>query len=192
VGATEPEPPLPYDRIEEDWELVIGAPDANTNAPQIINVIAPIGDLSEDYVVFEVNHCTQPDYFDGGMQLQMWSDDEYYSNHTPQPIRVLAEPNETIRYTLAMSIEQGHLKVRVLNGTSVTWGSFGSNNFVVSRPARRPNLSQYSTRVSTENSRIAFAAHRVDRFVLKQVRYYQNGTLVKTDEAAQQLHPPVE
>uniref|UniRef100_A0A7C2P014 Uncharacterized protein n=1 Tax=Schlesneria paludicola TaxID=360056 RepID=A0A7C2P014_9PLAN len=126
------------------------------------------------------------------MQLQMWSNDEYESNYTPQPIRVLATPGETIRYTLAMSIENGMLKVRIKNGTSTTWGDFGGDHYVVSRPARVSDLSRYSTSLSTAKSRVGFAAHRVNKFALKMVRYYMNNQLVRVDETYQQLYPPAE
>jgi hypothetical protein len=183
---------VPYDRIEEDWEIVVTEPDPDTHAPQLINVMSPTGDLSEDYGVLELNHCTQPEYVEGGLQLQFWSDEEYQLNYTPQPSLLLAIPAETIRYTVAMSIENGHLKFRVKNGSSTSWGNFGNDSFVVSRPARRPNLSNYSTAVSTSKSRVAFAAHRVEKFSLKRVRYYFNNELVKTDETVRQVHPPVQ
>jgi hypothetical protein len=192
LTAAAQEATVPYDRIEEDWEIVIAEPDPDTHAPQLINVISPTGDLSEDYGVLELNHCTQPDYLEGGLQLQFWSDDEYQLNYTPQPSLLLAIPNETIRYTVAMSIETGHLKFRVRNGSSTSWSTFGGDNFVVSRPARRPNLSAYSTDVSTAKSRVAFAAHRVEKFVLKRVRYYKNNELVRWDWTDRQVHPPVE
>jgi hypothetical protein len=192
LTAAAQEASVPYDRIEEDWEIVVAEPDPDTHAPQLINVMSPTGDLSEDYGVLELNHCTQPDYVEGGLQLQFWSDEEYQLNYTPKPSLLLAIPAETIRYTVAMAIENGHLKFRVLNGTSTSWGTFGGDSFVVSRPARRPNLSAYSTSVSTAKSRVAFASHRVEKFSLKRVRYYHNNTLIKTDETVQQVYPPAE
>jgi hypothetical protein len=183
---------VPYDRIEEDWEIVVSEPDPDAHAPQLINVMSPTGDLSEDYGVLELNHCTQPDYVEGGLQLQFWSNDEYQLNYTPQPSLLLAIPNETIRYTFVMSIENGQLKYRVRHGTSQSWGTFGGDNFVVSRPARRPDLSAYTPAVSTSKSRVAFAKHRVERFVLKRIRYYKNNELVKWDWTDRQVYPPVQ
>jgi len=183
---------VPYDRIEEDWEVVIGEPDPDTHAPQLINVISPTLTLSQDYAVMELNHGTQPEYFEGGLQLQMWCDDEYHSNYTPRPSLLLSIPGETIRYTMAMSIEQGQLKVRVRNGTSTSWGSFGGDSLVVSCPARQPHLKNYSTSLSVAKSRVAFAKHRVEKFALKRVRYYHNDNLVKTDETVRQVYPPTE
>lgn len=183
---------IPYDRIEEDWEVVIGEPDPDTHAPQLINVISPTPTLTGDYGMLELNHGTQPEYFEGGLQLQMWRDDEYDSNYTPRPSLLLSIPGETIRYTMAMSIEQEKLKIRVKNGTSTSWGSFGGDSLVVSCPARQPNLSNYSTLLSVAKSRVAFAKHRVEKFSLKRVRYYHNDELVKTDETVRQVYPPTE
>jgi hypothetical protein len=183
---------VPYDRIEEDWEIVVTEPDPDAHAPQLINVMSPIGDLSEDYGVLELNHCTQPEYVEGGLQLQFWSDQQYKLNYTPQPSLLLAIPNETIRYTFCMSIENGQLKYRVRYGLSQSWGTFGGDNFVVTRPARRPDLSGYSPSVSTSKSRVAYAAHRVEKFVLKRVRYYKNNELVKWDATDRQIYPPVQ
>lgn len=181
-----------YDRIEEDWEFIVGEPDPDTHAPQLINVISPIRTLDEDYAVLELNHCTQPDYAEGGLQLQLWSDEEYRTNYTPQPSLLLAIPNETIRYTIVMSIENGQLKFRVKNGTSTSWGNFGSDAFVVSRSARRSDLSLYSPVLSANKSRVGFAAHRVEKFALKTVRYYRNNVLLQTDETVRQVYPPTE
>jgi hypothetical protein len=180
-----------YDRIEEDWEFVVGEPDPTTNAPQLINVISPVRTLTEDYAVLELNHITQPDYVEGGLQLQMWGNDEYLSNYTPQPSRVLTASNETIQYTLVMTVESGQLKVRVKNGTSASWGSFGGDSFVVTKVAQRADLSDYTPTLSAAKSRVAYAKHRVERFALKRVRYYRNNILLKTDETLRQVYPPV-
>ena len=34
-------------RVEEDWELVVGTPDANSDAPQVTCVISPTGDVDD-------------------------------------------------------------------------------------------------------------------------------------------------
>ncbi|OYW16746.1 MAG: hypothetical protein B7Z55_13950, partial [Planctomycetales bacterium 12-60-4] len=90
------------------------------------------------------------------------------------------------------SIENGKFKVRVRYGTSSTWGNFGGESFVVDCPARMPNLATYSPTVSTTKSRVAFAAHRVEHFVMKRIRYYQNGDLVQFDPTDRQVYPPQE
>ena len=186
------DPVIPYTRIEEDWELVIGEPDPDTHAPQVVNIISPWGDVSRDYAIFEINHSTQPEYLEGGVQLQLWRDERYYSNAGPYDCTLLSTPGETVTYTLSMAIYNGYLFVKVRNGSSLTWNSFGESSLILSCPARMPDLSNYTTNISSSKSRVAFAAHRVEKFALKKVRYYLNGELVKTDDTPRQIHPPVE
>ncbi len=181
-----------YDRIEEDWEVKVGEPDPDTHAPQIINVISPTGSLSKHYAILELNHSTQPEYDEGGLQLQLWSDEAYVKNATHTNATLLANASETIRYTLAMSISNGSLKFRVQNGSSTSWGSFGGDDLQVSCIAELPSLAEYSPTVSVGKSRVAFAGHRVDKFTLKAIRYYRNDELIKTEESPRQVHPPTQ
>lgn len=189
VGAADP---AAYSRIEEDWELVIGEPDPDVHAPQVVNVFAPTNSTTGDYAIFEINHSTQPEYLEGGMQLQLWRDDNCVSLAGPADELLLSTPGETLRYTLMMAIHNGQLWCGVRNGSSTTWGEFGAASLNVTCPARLPNLSQYSPDLSTSKSRVAFAGHRVERFVLKRIRYYQNGELVRTDNTARQVHPAID
>lgn len=182
----------PYNRIEEDWELIVGEPDPDTHAPQLINVISPTGDSSGKYGILELNHSTQPEYFEGGLQLQIWSGDECRDYATTTDSSLLNITGETITYTLSMALSYGLLRFRVKNGTSTTWGSFGGSNLYVSTPSTVANLSGYSTAVSVAKSRVAFAGHRVEKFSLKQVRYYIDSDVVKVDETFRQIHPAVE
>ena len=62
-------------RVEEDWEILIGTPDADNDGPQIMNVISPTGDITAQHAVLEINHQTFPDFYGGGMQLQVWTGD---------------------------------------------------------------------------------------------------------------------
>jgi len=188
--AADPVPP--YDRIEEDWELIVGEPDPDSHAPQLLNVISPTGDHAGKYGILELNHSTQPEYFEGGLQMQLWSGDECRETATTSDASLLATTGETIRYTLSMSISYGQLRFRVKNGTSSTWGSFGGTTLLVSSAATVPNLSGYSPALSAGKSRVAFAGHRVEKFALKQVRYYIDNQVVKVDEAVRQVHPAVE
>src|SRR5689334_22537223 len=59
-------------RVEEDWVLVVGQPDPNLDAPQVSCGISPLGDFDSAYVVFNLNHRSQPVYVPGGLQLQVW------------------------------------------------------------------------------------------------------------------------
>jgi len=176
-----------YDRIEEDWEIVVNEPDPATNAPQLINVISPTWHLLGQYSVFEVNHITQVDYQAGGWQLQRWNGDTYQANRTSTPAAVLSTTGETLHYTLAMSVNDGVLKFMLLNGTSQSWGNFGGSSEQLSVNAPVSNLNGYRTSLSVSNARVGFAGHRVGRFALKEVRYYSGGTVVLRDTEVHEI-----
>jgi hypothetical protein len=86
-----------FDRVEEDWEIVVTEPEPATNAPQLINVISPTWHTQAQYAIFEVNHITQPTYQQGGWQLQRWFGDIYRTARTSTPAAVLSTSGETIR-----------------------------------------------------------------------------------------------
>src|SRR4051812_32960283 len=75
VGARGDDGAAPITRIEEDWKLQIGVPSPEENAPQVFVVTSPTGDRDGLHAMFEINHVTLPDYFDGGLQLQAWNGD---------------------------------------------------------------------------------------------------------------------
>lgn len=177
-----------YDRIEEDWEVVIGEPSLEDEAPQILNVISPFTNHTTEYYVFELNHSTQPDYAKGGMQLQRWNGESVRSWVTSSNRNQLAFPGETITYTLRMRLIDGDLWVSARNGQSQTWGQFGSTEMRMWSPTSMANLNSYRTSNSVNNSRVGYASYRVTRFVLKEVRYYSNGELVQTDEDDRVVH----
>lgn len=177
-----------YDRIEEDWELVIGEPNPEDEAPQILNVISPHADHNQEFYVFELNHSTQPEYASGGLQLQRWNSDSVRSWKTSSDRSQLAFPGETITYTLRMRLFDDSLWVSVRDGKSQTWGEFGGDEMRLWSWTSLNNLDSYRTSNSVANSRVGFASYRVTRFVLKEVRYYSNGELVRTDEDDRLVH----
>jgi len=65
--------PIDIVRVEEEWELRAGEPDADVGAPHTSCVISPFGDVSQIHAVFNLNHQTLPDFVAGGMQLQVWN-----------------------------------------------------------------------------------------------------------------------
>ncbi len=184
------ETPTNVTRVEEDWELVIGEPSIDDTSPQIMSFISPTSRIDAECAVLELNHSTQPDYQDGGVQFQRWFGDFERIWRTPHTQNRLAIPGEKINYTMTMKIEIGLLKFGVRNGTSQTWGTFGGtsdqwNSGVASQYA---NLDSYSPAVSTKYSRIGYAANRVQKFSLKEVRYYRNDELVLKETGERIVH----
>ena len=172
----------PVVRVEEDWEVVIGVPEPDEDAPQIVTVISPYNSLDSVHAVFELNHSTLPSYGGGGMQLQKWFGDYPLSYHNSPSPSALAAANETVRFTMKMSVGEGKLQFEVVNGQSSTWGQFGGQGYLkTSTPTLLNDLSTYNTLVSTQNSRVGFASHRVKKLARTEVRYYSADELVSTD-----------
>lgn len=177
------ETPVNVSGVEEDWELVVGEPSVDDTSPQIITFISPTNRIDAEAAVLELNHSTQPDYQDGGVQFQRWFGDFERVYRAPHTQNRLATAGERIKYTMTMKIEDGLLQFGVRNGTSQTWGAFGGtseqwNSSVVSQYA---NLDGYSPAISATYSRVGYAANRVQKFSLKEVRYYRNNELIHKD-----------
>lgn len=170
------------DRIEEDWELVISEPDPNVEAPQVINILSPNGTTYGNYFLLELNHGTQPEYILGGRQLQHWFGESFRSQVTASAPGVLCIADESIRYTLALSIDDGVMKCQVRNGQSVSWGEFGgTSSDRLSTSTSLNSLNWYRTETSVNGAKIGYGSFRVSRFRLIEVRKYSDNQLVSRD-----------
>lgn len=188
-GIAEAAPPAGTVRVEEDWEVVINTPDPDGHAPQIITAMASRSELTDVHAVFELNHSTLPEYNAGGMQLQIWSGDTNLNHRHAYRFGLLSHNNEVIRYTMRMELKNGAIEFEVKDGTSSTWGDFGRYGwFRTSVATTQTNFVEYSPETSIKNSRVGFARHRVQRFFLKQVRYYSAAGLLATDETERVVH----
>src|SRR4051812_31238811 len=94
LGADYQTAPLP-DRIEEDWQVVLGKPDNTANCPQFSTVMSPTGVGSDPYLLFELNYRDQPRYRAGGLSAQLWRGRQFVSN-SDQGTAQCKTPNETI------------------------------------------------------------------------------------------------
>lgn len=179
-------------RVEEDWYVKIGTPDPASDSPQITTVIAPSWTLWGRYAVFDLNCATQPGFSSGGVQLQLWSDESILQTCSNTNWSSIHFVDEEIRYTSVMSIQDGNLVFEILNGTSSSWGTFGSGELKLQYPTWRDQLNFYSPEFSVYNSRIGYASHRVRNFTLERVRYYSQtgGGLIlnTTDNTPRVLH----
>ena len=177
-------------RIEEDWRVEIGTPSASEHAPQIVTVMSPLGHLEGPYAIFELNHSTYPDFAGGGMQLQKWFYETNFGYRNFPNYNLLDKPNEVIEFTTRMEITDGDLIVEIRDGSSETWNSFGGQGYLKMRYNYLPvsNLNAYKPEVSTRNSRIGFASHRVKKLMLKEVRRYSSEGLHLRDETDRVVH----
>lgn len=175
-------------RVEEDWYVKIGTPDPDYDSPQITTVLAPSWTLWGKYAVFDMNCATQPGFSSGGVQIQLWQDDAIIQTASNTNWASMHMINEEIRYTSAMSIANGNIVFEILNGSSESWGTFGNGELRLQAPTWRSHLAGYDPSFTTYNSRIGFASHRVRRFILERVRYFNSSGLSATDNTPRVLH----
>ncbi len=177
-------------RVKEDWRIEIGTPNAAEHAPQILTVMSPAGHIEGPHAIFELNHSTFPAFSPGGTQLQKWFGETNFGYRNFPNYDRLATNDEVIEFTSTMEVTDGDLVFEIRDGTSKTWSSFGGQGYLKTRFNYLPvsNLNDYRPEVSTKNSRIGFASHRVKKLVLKEVRYYSSEGLITRDEADRVVH----
>lgn len=160
-------------RVEEDWEMVVAGPDNLTDAPQITCVISPLRCLDGLHALLELNHHTMTAYVAGGIQLQLWNGHIPVAEKNFPNDAMLNTAGETVAWTQSMSLTGGVMTVEVIRGSSQTWGEFGGEgNLKIVVNATLGDLNGYHPDVSVANSRIGFAANRVQSLVLKRVRLF--------------------
>lgn len=174
--------------VEEDWELVVGEPDADSLAPQVTVVISPVANPDLLYAALDINHHSQFEFSSGGLQLQVWGNDEAMATAESNSNCKLSSNNETITWTQHMDVNQGDLTFSILNGQSDTWGAFGGNGELSLTVGTSLNdLSGYSPDVSVHNTGIGFASNRVKSLTLKKVRTITAGGDVSEDSTARSV-----
>jgi hypothetical protein len=160
-------------RVEEDWRLVVSEPDASTVSPQVTCTMSPVNHLGSHHAVFDLNLRNFPSYEAGGVQLQLWSGDSTVNSVRSNVGVALQTGGETITWTQRMSLSDGTLQFAVVDGSSSTWGDFGSGSSIaLSTDADLENLNSYSPSVSVSNSGVGFGSNRVASLVRTAIRVY--------------------
>jgi hypothetical protein len=168
-------------QVEEDWELVVDEPDPDTLGPQATCVFSPLGNADVLYAALDLNHRSQPEFASGGLQLQVWLDDEPLATAESDNQNKLHHDNETVTWTHRIHAADGHLTFSVVNGHSESWGEFGDGELSLNFTSSVENLNQYDPQVSVANSGIGFAGNRVISLKLKKVRAFTaTGDVVET------------
>jgi len=176
-------------RVEEDWELVVGDPDPTADAPQVICVISPQGNVSGVYGAFELNARSIPDFMAGGLQLQVWEGDTALSDRRHPNGVLMQTTGETVTWTQSMELSDGALTFDVTDGSSSTWGGFGGEGYLrATVNTALTNLNNYNPVVSVANSGVSFAGNRVTSLVLKQVRLELSDGQVIVDDTDRTVH----
>jgi len=175
-------------RVEEDWQITTGTPDPNLNAPQVTMTMSPYSGVAGYHAVFEINSQTQPNYSAGGLQLQSWYGSNCWGSVSPGNPAVMQTQNEVVSFTMSMEVGSNNLTFGVSNGSSQTWGSFGTGQSLTQTVSfDGNNLNFYDPTSSLSNSYVGFGCNRVQQVVRTAVRYYSNGVLQSTDTTQQIL-----
>jgi hypothetical protein len=176
-------------QVQEDWELVIGTPSQNSDAPQVTCLISPVGNADSLHATFVVNHHDMPAFTAGGLQLQTWNGDEILASIRYPNQAVLNTIGETIRWTQVMRITAEGLVFEVVGGSSTTWGNFGGEGTLkLMVNTSLENLNGYDPAVSVKDSAVSYAGNRVRLLVLKRVRVYSATGLIGEDNNPRIVH----
>jgi len=176
-------------RVEEDWELVIGEPDANSAGPQIACTMSPFANISDTHFTVEVNHRSVPWWSPGGVSIHQWSGEWRQQSFDRADRSVMQTNDEVVRWTQALYVESGKLTFQVKDGTSTTWGPYGfSNMFKLQTNWGVNNINSYTPDVSAALSGVAYASNRVKLLRLVQVRATLSTGTVVTDNTVRTVH----
>lgn len=176
-------------RIEEDWVLVVGDPDATTNGPQVMTVFSPTGHVDDEHCQFLINHRTLPDFVAGGLQIQVWDGEQSIGSRNFPNQDLLDSEGEVVTWTQSMRLNDCSLQFEIENGNSTAWGTFGGQGYLRdSISTSCATLAGYDPAVSVKQSGVTFAANRVSLLVLKEVRWYSEEGLETRDTTARVVH----
>jgi len=176
--------------VEEDWELVVGTPDPNSDGPQMACTMSPLGDVESLHCMLEINHHTVPAYAPGGLQLEVWQGEKPLHERKFPNQSLLSTPGEVVRWTQKMELNDTGLVFEVINGTSTTWGKFGGQGYLKATvESGLENLNAYDPDVSVANSGISYAANRVHSLVLRRVRLHTSTGEVLEDDTVRPVYP---
>lgn len=179
----------PIIRVEEDWEIKIGEPLPDEDLPQIVTVFGPTDANFGTHTVFELNHGTQPDFIEGGMQLQVWWSNYLVGHKAQFAPNELSQAGEIIRYRTVTRLSDHTLTMEIVNGTSATWGPFGNENLLqLKMITLREHLNPYDPENSLVHSRVTFGANRVHRFVRTGIRFYSSEGLYVESTTKRYVH----
>ncbi len=162
-----------YIYVEEDWELILNTPDANTASPQLVVQMRPDPNSTE-VGLFLVNHRDLPSFAAGGVQLQLWSGSVLLDQaaYTGAP---LAAAGEKVTWTQYLARVNGRLHFGVLRLDGATWGTLSAAQFgqPVSCSDANGVFPNYSSADSAANATIVFGSERIGSLKLVQVRKYR-------------------
>jgi hypothetical protein len=172
-------------KIEEHWELRVGQPDTETSAPQATMVMSPEAGLDGVYFLVTINHRNVPSYEPGGVQVQMWNQNDVIDSATGSPTTPLDHASDVVRWTERLTLHDGTLTFEVADGSSDSWGQFGNEpGLTLSTSTQLNRLNEYRPANSLNESQVGYAGNRVQSLVLKQLEWWTD------DGQVHQLNAP--
>ena len=176
-------------KVEEDWELVIGEPDANSAGPQVACTMSPFGDIADTHFTFELNHKSVPYWSPGGLTLHQWCG-AWRMQTIDRPDRsVMQTSAERVTWTQVLDVDGGHLTFQIKDGTSTTWGPFGYTGYLkLTSNWGVNNINSYSPDVSVGRSGVSYAGNRVQSLKILRIRATLSDGSNATDDTVRVVH----
>jgi hypothetical protein len=169
--------------VEEHWELRLSQPDPDRSAPQTTMVMSPLADLAGVHFLFILNHVTVPGFEAGGMQVQLWDGTNLVQENVSTEIGALDHEEEVVRWKQRLTLVEGNLVFRVVDGESETWGNFGGSDLTLSVPTTLTRLNAYRPSVSINESQVSYAENRVVSLVLTKLVWIDDDGEVHVQDA---------
>jgi len=180
-------------KVEEDWEMVLGEPDVNSVGPQVAVTMSPLGDIASTFFTLEINHRSAPYWTPGGLTIHQWDGESRVQSLDRSDRTVMNTSGETVTWTQVLRVDLGWLTFKIKDGSSSTWGSFGtSSNFKLISWWGGDNLNGYTPDVSVGQTGVAYAGNRVHSLKIKQIRVTLSDGTVVTDDTVRVAHQLVE
>jgi hypothetical protein len=177
---TSPPPTGPVVRIEQDWVLTVAAPDADTASPQVATQMN-LDVYGESFAIFAINFQQVPSFWPGGMEIQLWDGSEVIDVDAFAAYE-LSQDQESIRWTQVLEIKEGRVRFFIKEGSSTSFGEFGTTSFSVDRPTSLQNLDQFKVEDTLKNSGVLLGANRVKKLSLVESRYFDAQNNLRRDQ----------
>lgn len=176
-------------RVEEDWQLVVGEPDANSCGPQVACTMSPFSHIDDTYFTLEINHRSVPYWSPGGITLHQWFGEGQVQSMERPDRSVMQSNDETVTWTQVLYVTGGNLVFKIEDGTSSTWGPFGyTGNLKLHANWGSDNINEYTPDVSVSRSGVAFASNRVKSLKILRIRGTLSDGSSATDDTVRVVH----
>jgi hypothetical protein len=169
-------------QVEEDWQLTMGEPDPEIDAPQVTASMVPFANAPDLHLQINLNHALKPEFASGGIQVRLMKENELVQQVHKRPGEKLSNDSEVIRWTALVQRKPNGYIFGISTGLSTSWGAFGGNYHFLEIPTSIApgGLEGYDFQRSLENSGVQYAGNRVQSLRLLRVRItYMDGQVAE-------------